>query len=120
MMSDKATTVVSTRPLTSEEIARHGWVVEVAVPSDDRAEYVFFAVAEESAPEAEKAVLRFAGMLASDVRVARRRLSTVEISSLKLRPGALRPYHRVFVSGDSALRWLHLKVDTHAVVLALI
>lgn len=76
-----------------EDIAQWGWVVEVVVTiADHRPESRFFAVGTEKADEAEKAVLRFPGIVPQDRRLARRRLSAIELSGVGLRMQAVRPY----------------------------
>ena len=79
---------------TTRDVAEHGWVVEAVLEIGSETETVFFAVAENTASEAERAVLRYPGILPSDVRVARQVLLAAEISALKLRPGGVRPYGR--------------------------
>ena len=85
-----------------EEIAEHGWVVDVVLAMDGQTETVFFAVAESTASEAESAVLRYPGILPGDTRTVRRSLLAVEISNLKLRPGAVRPFGRANLTTGSA------------------
>jgi hypothetical protein len=70
-----------------------GWVVEANLadagePPDRR----FFAVGLAEADEAVEAVLGCPGMARKDKRVAIRPLLPEEISSLKLRAQAVRPY----------------------------
>lgn len=74
--------------------AESGWVVEVTMMTGDRPDSRFFAVGIEHAAEAEEAVLRFPGLLPQDRRIARRRLSSVELSDLELRAEAVRPLRR--------------------------
>jgi hypothetical protein len=74
-----------------EGIAACGWVVEVIMPEwalDRR----FFAVGTELAADAEESVLLYPGILPSDQRTARRCLSLTELSDLRLRVAAVRPY----------------------------
>jgi hypothetical protein len=75
------------------DLATSGWVVEANLadagePPDRR----FFAVGLAAADEAVEAVLGCPGMARKDKRIALRRLLPEEISSLKLRPQAVRPY----------------------------
>lgn len=77
----------------TRELAAAGWVVEVVLvignrPPDRR----LFAVGLEKAAEAREAVLRFPGIVRADERTARRPLSVNELSSLRLRTGAVRSY----------------------------
>jgi hypothetical protein len=76
---------------TVRGIAESGWVVEVTLVTDDRPDSRFFAVGIAHAAEAEEAVLRFPGLWPKDRRIARRRLSAVELSDLGLRADAVRP-----------------------------
>jgi hypothetical protein len=79
--------------VTAYPMAEAGWLVEVILPTvGSEPDSRFFAVGVESGDEAEKAVLAFPGLLTSDTRIARRRLSPMELSSLKLRLQAVRPY----------------------------
>ena len=73
--------------------ATSGWVVEANLadagePPDRR----FFAVGLAAADEAVEAVLGCPGMARKDKRVAIRPLLPQEISNLKLRAQAVRPY----------------------------
>ena len=73
--------------------ATSGWVVEANLadagePPDRR----FFAVGLAAADEAVEAVLGCPGMARKDKRIAIRPLLPEEISSLKLRAQAVRPY----------------------------
>jgi hypothetical protein len=78
---------------TAYNLAKAGWLVEVILPTmNNEPDSRFLAVGVESAVEAEEAVLLFPGLLRTDVRIARRQLSSAEIASLNLRPGAVRPY----------------------------
>jgi hypothetical protein len=75
------------------KLATSGWVVEanlasVSEPPDLR----FFAVGLAAAEEAVQAVLRYPGILREDKRIAIRPLSPDEISNLRLRAQAVRPY----------------------------
>jgi hypothetical protein len=75
------------------EFARCGWVVEVVlVDFGEPGERTFFAVGLEHARESEQAVLRYPGLAPADLRRARRLLSPRELTALKLRTGAIRPY----------------------------
>src|ERR1700761_756822 len=74
-------------------LATSGWVVEANLadagqPPDRR----FFAVGLAAADEAVEAVLACPGLVHQDKRTALRPLSLEEISRLKLRPRAVRPY----------------------------
>ncbi len=74
-------------------LATSGWVVEANLakagePPDRR----FFAVGLAAADEAVEAVLRYPGMEREDRRIAIRLLSPDEISNLRLRTQAVRPY----------------------------
>ena len=74
-----------------EGVAESGWVVEVIMPEwtlDRR----FFAVGTELAADAEESVLLYPGILPSDQRIAKRRLSATEVSDLRLRVAAVRSY----------------------------
>jgi hypothetical protein len=74
-----------------EGVATSGWVVEVIMPEwalDRR----YFAVGTELAADAEESVLLYPGILRSDRRIATRRLSLDELSGLRLRVAAVRPY----------------------------
>jgi hypothetical protein len=80
--------------------ATSGWVVEADLadagePPDRR----FFAVGLAAADEAVEAVLGCPGMVRKDKRVAIRPLLPEEISSLKLRAQAVRPYGYAMKSG---------------------
>jgi hypothetical protein len=75
------------------ELATLGWVVEADLadagePPDRR----YFAVGLAAADEAVEAVLRYPGMVREDRRLALRLLSLEEISKLRLRAQAVRPY----------------------------
>ena len=75
------------------DFATSGWVVEANLadagePPDRR----FFAVGLAEPDEAVEAVLGCPGMARKDKRVAIRPLSPEEISRLKLRAQAVRPY----------------------------
>jgi hypothetical protein len=75
------------------EYATSGWVVEVDLANGGKPpDRCFFAVGLAAADEAVEAVLRFPGMLREDRRFAIRPLSREEISKLRLRPQAVRPY----------------------------
>jgi len=74
-------------------LATSGWVVEANLanagePPDLR----FFAVGLGAADEAVEAVLRCPGMVREDRRIAIRLLSADEISKLRLKAQAVRPY----------------------------
>ncbi|MBH5384757.1 hypothetical protein [Bradyrhizobium diversitatis] len=84
------------------QLAASGWVVVVTITVDTKTDAVFFAVAAQSADEAEKAILRYPGILPSDARSALRQLSSSEISHLKLKPGGTRPYDRRTGSPESS------------------
>jgi len=74
-----------------DDFAACGWVVEVIMPEwplDRR----LFAVGVELAADAEESVLLYPGVLRSDQRVARRRLSSAELSDLRLRVAAVRSF----------------------------
>lgn len=77
------------------KLAGAGWVVEVSLAGESRNERVLFAVGEDTATAAEKAVLRYPGIYQSDPRIAQRPLSPVEISRLQLMPGGVRPFERL-------------------------
>lgn len=82
-----------------EGAAACGWVVEVIMPEwplDRR----FFAVGTELAANAEESVLLYPGIFRSDQRIAKRRLSSVELSYLKLRIAAVRPYGWILHEAD--------------------
>ena len=82
-------TQVPAIPVT-KGFAAFGWVVEVIMPEwplDRR----LFAVGMELAADAEESVLLYPGVSRSDQRVARRRLSSAELSNLRLRVAAVRP-----------------------------
>ena len=86
---------VDERSLASRaQLAASGWIVVATVAVDSKTDAVFFAVAAQSAEEAESAILRYPGILPSDVRSVLRPLSLSEISSFKLRLGGVRPYDR--------------------------
>jgi hypothetical protein len=75
------------------DFATSGWVVEADLadagkPPDRR----FFAVGLTAADEAVEAVLACPGLTRRDKRIALRPLSLEEISRLKLRARAVRPY----------------------------
>lgn len=75
------------------EFATSGWVVEANLadagePPDRR----FFAVGLAGAEEAVEAVLGYPGLTHKDRRIALRPLTPEEISSLRLRTQAVRPY----------------------------
>jgi hypothetical protein len=72
------------------EFAASGWVVaaDLAGLSDRR----FFAVGLPEADEAVEAVLRYPGLAREDRRFAIRLLLPEEISRLRLRAQAVRPY----------------------------
>jgi hypothetical protein len=74
------------------EFAECGWIVEVVLTApDDQPDARFFAVGTERATEAEYAILRYPGILPTDRRTARRRLSANEIAGLGLKAQAVRP-----------------------------
>jgi hypothetical protein len=76
----------------AREFAEYGWIVEVVLTApDDQPDARFFAVGTEHATEAEYAILRYPGILPSDKRIARRRLSAKEIAGLELKAQAVRP-----------------------------
>jgi hypothetical protein len=76
----------------AREFAEYGWIVEVVLTApDDQPDVRFFAVGTERASEAEYAILRYPGILPSDKRIARRRLSAKEIAGLELKAQAVRP-----------------------------
>jgi hypothetical protein len=76
----------------AREFAEYGWIVEVVLTApDDQPDARFFAVGTERATEAETAILRYPGILPTDKRIARRRLSTKEIAGLELQAQAVRP-----------------------------
>ena len=86
-----------------DDFAACGWVVEVIMPEwplDRR----FFAVGTELAENAEESVLLYPGIFRSDQRIAKRRLSSVKLSYLKLRIAAVRPYAGSCMR-RTALRW---------------
>ena len=90
----KANSAVSTLPpaiAVPEGAAAAGWVVEVTMP-EWALERRYFAVGTELAAQAEELVLFFPGILPSDRRIATRRLSPAELSNLRLRVAAVRPY----------------------------
>ena len=95
------TSITSTRApaVSAPEGAAGGWVVEVIMPERplDRR---FFAVGTVLAADAEEAVLLYPGVLRSDQRIAKRRLSSVELSYLKLRIAAVRPYGWILHEAD--------------------
>jgi hypothetical protein len=75
------------------DFATSGWVVEANLadagkPPDRR----FFAVGLAAADDAVEAVLACPGLTRQDKRIALRPLSLEEISRLKLRARAIRPY----------------------------
>jgi hypothetical protein len=77
----------------AQEFAVSGWVVEVLLmPAGHSPDSRFFAVGTPHAAEAAEAVLRYPGLMRSDRRIARRPLSPAELSELRLRTGAVRPY----------------------------
>jgi hypothetical protein len=91
MASIKDRTVRQSDP--APDFAASGWVVEANLadagkPPDRR----FFAVGLAAADEAIEAVLDCPGMTRQDKRIALRPLSLEEISRLKLRARAVRPY----------------------------
>jgi hypothetical protein len=74
------------------EFAEYGWIVEVVLTApDDQPDARFFAVGAERATDAEYAILRYPGILPTDKRIARRRLSAKEIAGLELKGQAVRP-----------------------------
>ena len=78
---------------TAQAYAMSGWVVEADLanpgePPDRR----FFAVGLAASDEAVEAVLGYPGLRREDRRCAIRLLSREEISTLRLRPAAVRPY----------------------------
>ncbi len=88
--SNPATQTISRTP---PDIAASGWIVEANLaepgkPPDRR----FFAVGWPAADDAVEAVLACPGMMRQDKRVALRPLSVEEISRLKLKPRAVRPF----------------------------
>jgi hypothetical protein len=75
------------------ELAKCAWLVEIHLMiSESQSDTRFFAVGAHEARDAEEAILRYPGIVQDDKRNARRRLSDVEIVSLKLREGGVRPY----------------------------
>jgi hypothetical protein len=99
MASIKDRTVRQSTPGTQtigralSDFARSGWVVEAdlaaaGMPPDRR----FFAVGLAAADDAVEAVLACPGMTRQDKRIALRPLSIEEISRLKLRARAVRPF----------------------------
>jgi hypothetical protein len=76
------------------ELAEQGWFVEVILTSDSQNETVFFAVGVNAASDAEVAVLRYPGIQPRDSRIAKRKLSSDEISHLNLWHGGVRPFGR--------------------------
>jgi hypothetical protein len=85
------------RPVNrTPDLAGSGWVVEADLAkSGELPDRRYFAVGLATAEEAVDAVLIYPGMLREDRRVAIRPLSPEEISSLKVRPHAVRPYPHV-------------------------
>ena len=84
------TSITSTQSVSALERAAAGWIVKVMMPEwplDQR----FFAVGTELAADAEESVLLYPGILPSDQRIAMRRLSSAELSNLKLRVAAVCP-----------------------------
>jgi hypothetical protein len=76
----------------AQEFAECGWIVEVVLTApDDQPDARFFAVGTEQATEAEYATLRYPGILSTDKRIAKRRLSAKEIAALGLKARAVRP-----------------------------
>jgi hypothetical protein len=84
----------------AREFAEYGWIVEVVLTAPgDQPDARFFAVGTEQATEAEYAILRYPGILPTDKRIARRRLSAKEIAGLELNAQAVRPVlHADFAS----------------------
>jgi hypothetical protein len=84
----------------AREFAEYGWIVEVVLTApDDQPDARFFAVGTEQGTEAEYAILRYPGILPTDKRIARRRLSAKEIAGLELKAQAVRPIlHAGFAS----------------------
>jgi hypothetical protein len=75
------------------ELAKCGWLVELHLMiSGCEVATRFFAVGARQPRDAEEAILRYPGIVREDKRDARRRLSDVEIASLQLREGGVRPY----------------------------
>jgi hypothetical protein len=75
------------------EFATSGWVVEANLASvNEPPDRRFFAVGLAAADEAVEAVLRYPGLAREDRRLAIRPLSPDEISNLRLRAQAVRPY----------------------------
>lgn len=75
------------------EFAKAGWLVEVILVIGNKSpERRFFAVGVGNAAEAEAALLRYPGILHEDQRIARRVLALRELSDLRLRIEAIRPY----------------------------
>jgi hypothetical protein len=73
-------------------VAEYGWIVEVVLTApDDQPDARFFAVGTQQATEAERAILRYPGILSTDKRIVRRRLSAKEIAGLGLEAQAVRP-----------------------------
>ena len=85
----------------ADGLAACGWVVEVAMP-EWPADRRLFAVGMELAADAEEFVLLYPGILRSDQRVAKRRLSPVELSHLKLRIAAVRSFGWIAHGQDQA------------------
>jgi hypothetical protein len=81
-----------TRPRNASQLANYGWLVEVHLSAEREADPRFFAVGTQDGGEAEKAILRYPGLVREDQRIARRRLSDKEIACLGLRQGGVRPY----------------------------
>jgi hypothetical protein len=76
----------------AREFTECGWIVEVVLMApDDQPDARFFAVGTEQPNEAEYAILRYPGILPTDKRIARRRLSAKEIAGLGLKARAVRP-----------------------------
>ena len=81
-----------TRPRNASQLANYGWLVEVHLSAEREADPRFFAVGTQDGGEAEKAILRYPGLVREDRRSARRPLSQQEIAWLGLRAGGVRPY----------------------------
>ena len=75
------------------ELAKCAWLVEIHLMISEReSDTRFFAVGAHEPRDAEEAILRYPGIVQDDKRNAQRRLSDVEIASLGLREGGVRPY----------------------------
>jgi hypothetical protein len=79
--------------IPTPDCATSGWLVEIDLADPGKApDRRYFAVGLADADEAVEAVLGYPGMLRKDRRLAIRLLSRDEISRLRLRPQAVRPY----------------------------